>query len=97
VRTTQHAERGVNRSRRYDDVLVFGYLLTREYHELLHVIEDLAPPSVRFDETVRGIVNLGQLRQRIELRVVIHKQTAPALVDIADFIARNLPSLTRLL
>jgi His-Xaa-Ser system radical SAM maturase HxsC len=44
-----------------------------------------------FDETVRGIVNLGELRQRIELRVVLHKQTAPHLADIADFIARNLP------
>ena len=29
--------------------------------------------------------------QRIEIRVVIHKQTAPHLVEIADFIARNLP------
>jgi His-Xaa-Ser system radical SAM maturase HxsC len=43
-----------------------------------------------FDGTLRGILNLGQLRQRIEIRVVIHKQTAPYLVDIAEFIARNL-------
>jgi His-Xaa-Ser system radical SAM maturase HxsC len=43
-----------------------------------------------FDETVRGILNLGQHRQRIEVRVVIHKQTAPHLPEIADFIARNL-------
>jgi His-Xaa-Ser system radical SAM maturase HxsC len=44
-----------------------------------------------FDETVRGILHLGQLRQRVEIRVVVHKQTAPYLVEIADFIARNLP------
>ncbi len=44
-----------------------------------------------FDETIRGILNLGQLRQRIEIRVVIHKQTAPHLPEIAEFIARNLP------
>lgn len=44
-----------------------------------------------FDETVRGIVNLGEVRQRIEIRVVIHKQTAPALPEIAEYIARNLP------
>jgi len=44
-----------------------------------------------FDETVRGIVNLGEVRQRIEIRVVVHKQTAPALPEIAEFIARNLP------
>lgn len=44
-----------------------------------------------FDDTVRGILNLGRLRQRIELRVVLHRQTAPHLPEIADFIARNLP------
>lgn len=44
-----------------------------------------------FNQTVRGILNLAQLGQRIELRVVLHKQTAPALVEIAEFIARNLP------
>ncbi len=44
-----------------------------------------------FDDTIRGILNLAQLRQRIEVRVVIHRQTAPALLEIAEFIARNLP------
>lgn len=44
-----------------------------------------------FDQTMRGLLNLGQLRQRIEIRVVVHRQTAPHLPDIADFIARNLP------
>ncbi len=44
-----------------------------------------------FDDTIRGILNLAELGQRIEVRVVIHQQTAPALVEIADFIARNLP------
>jgi His-Xaa-Ser system radical SAM maturase HxsC len=44
-----------------------------------------------FEETVQGILNLGQLQQSIELRVVVHKQTAPALPEIADFIKRNIP------
>ena len=39
---------------------------------------------------MRGVLNLGQLRQRIEIRVVIHKQTARELPEIAEFIARNL-------
>jgi His-Xaa-Ser system radical SAM maturase HxsC len=43
-----------------------------------------------FDETLRGILNLGERRQRIEIRVVLHKQTAPQLPEIAEFIARNL-------
>ena len=44
-----------------------------------------------FDETVRGILNLGALGQPVEIRVVIHRQTAPHLVEIAEFIARNMP------
>jgi His-Xaa-Ser system radical SAM maturase HxsC len=44
-----------------------------------------------FAETVRGILNLAAHGQQVEIRVVIHRQTVPALVDIAEFIARNLP------
>ncbi len=44
-----------------------------------------------FNETVQGILNLGRMRQRIELRVVLHKLTAPVLPEIAEFIARNIP------
>lgn len=44
-----------------------------------------------FEETIDGIVNLGELGQAIEIRVVLHAQTAPYIVEIADFIARNLP------
>jgi His-Xaa-Ser system radical SAM maturase HxsC len=40
---------------------------------------------------VPGIMNLAQLGQRVEIRVVLHQQTAPALPEIAEFIARNLP------
>jgi len=44
-----------------------------------------------FDETIRGILNLVRLGQRVEIRVVVHKLTAPHLVEIAEFISRNLP------
>jgi His-Xaa-Ser system radical SAM maturase HxsC len=43
-----------------------------------------------FNETIRGILNLAQHGQPIELRVVVQKHTVPALVDIAEYIARNL-------
>jgi His-Xaa-Ser system radical SAM maturase HxsC len=43
-----------------------------------------------FNETIRGILNLKSLGQRVEVRVVIHKQNANKLVDLAEFIARNL-------
>jgi His-Xaa-Ser system radical SAM maturase HxsC len=44
-----------------------------------------------FNETIAGILALGRLRQRVEIRVVLQKHTAPAIVEIAEFIARNLP------
>jgi His-Xaa-Ser system radical SAM maturase HxsC len=47
--------------------------------------------SGAFNDTIRGILHLAELEARIEVRVVIHKQTAPHLVDIAQFITRNLP------
>lgn len=43
-----------------------------------------------FDETVRGVLNLKRYKQRVEIRVVIHKQTCEGLSDLANFIARNL-------
>ncbi|WP_412749689.1 His-Xaa-Ser system radical SAM maturase HxsC [Krasilnikovia sp. M28-CT-15] len=44
-----------------------------------------------FNETIAGILALGRLRQRVEIRVVLQKYTAPVIVEIAEFIARNLP------
>jgi His-Xaa-Ser system radical SAM maturase HxsC len=43
-----------------------------------------------FDETIRGILNLKRLRQKVEIRVVIHAQTYRRLPQLAEFIARNL-------
>lgn len=43
-----------------------------------------------FDETVRGILNLKRLGQKVEIRVVLHKQTFERLPELAEFIARNL-------
>lgn len=43
-----------------------------------------------FDETIQGILNLKSLNQRVEVRVVIHRQTVDRLVKMCEFIARNL-------
>lgn len=43
-----------------------------------------------FDETVRGILNLKRASQKVEIRIVIHKQTIDRLVSTCEFIARNL-------
>lgn len=44
-----------------------------------------------FDQTIRGIVNLKRCNVRVELRVVLHRQTISRLPELAEFIARNLP------
>lgn len=43
-----------------------------------------------FDETIRGILNLKRFGQKVEIRVVLHKQTYKGLPELASFIARNL-------
>lgn len=43
-----------------------------------------------FDDTIRGIMNLKEVNQKVEIRVVIHKQTIDRLVKTCEFIARNL-------
>lgn len=44
-----------------------------------------------FDQTIRGLMNLGRCGVRVELRVVLHQQTVDRLPQLARFIARNLP------
>ena len=43
-----------------------------------------------FSETVRGILNLKRLGQRVEIRFVIHADTHARLPEFARFLARNL-------
>ncbi|MDT4844219.1 His-Xaa-Ser system radical SAM maturase HxsC [compost metagenome] len=43
-----------------------------------------------FDETVRGILNLKRLGQKVEVRIVLHQQSIPRLPQLCEFIARNL-------
>ncbi|AYN96916.1 His-Xaa-Ser system radical SAM maturase HxsC [Pseudomonas sp. LTJR-52] len=43
-----------------------------------------------FDETLRGILNLKQYGQRVEIRVVLHQQSIKRLPELCEFIGRNL-------
>jgi His-Xaa-Ser system radical SAM maturase HxsC len=43
-----------------------------------------------FEETVLGILNLKRLKQKVEIRVVLHKQNIERLAKLAEFIVRNL-------
>ena len=43
------------------------------------------------DPTIRGILNLNRFAVPVEIRVVLHKITKDRLINLAEFIARNLP------
>ncbi len=47
-----------------------------------------------FDQTICGLYNAARYGLSVELRVVLHKQTIPGLLDMVDFIYRNLPFVT---
>jgi His-Xaa-Ser system radical SAM maturase HxsC len=44
-----------------------------------------------FDETMSGLYNAARNKLRVEIRVVLHKQTIPRLAPLADFIYRTVP------
>ncbi len=46
--------------------------------------------SGAFDETIQGILNLKRYGIKVEIRIVLHQQTLPRLIQTCDFIARNL-------
>ncbi|TAM58075.1 His-Xaa-Ser system radical SAM maturase HxsC [bacterium] len=60
------------------------------YSDLSHLHDFVVQADGAFDETLRGILNLKHLGQRVEIRVVIHKQTYKRLPQLAEFITRNL-------
>lgn len=48
-----------------------------------------------FYKTIQGLYNLALFRQRIGLRVVVHKQTYKRLPQLADFIYHNFPFVSQ--
>lgn len=48
-----------------------------------------------FYKTVQGLYNLALFRQRIGLRIVIHKQTYKRLPKLADYIYHNFPFVSQ--
>jgi His-Xaa-Ser system radical SAM maturase HxsC len=43
-----------------------------------------------FDQTIQGLYNATECGLRIEIRVVLHKQTISGLIDLMDYTYRNL-------
>ena len=60
------------------------------YSDLSTIHDYVVQADGAYDETIRGILNLKRLDQRVEIRVVVHQQTFKRLPKLAEFIARNL-------
>ncbi len=61
------------------------------YSDLPRVHDFVVQAHGAFDETLRGLLNLGRFGQRVEVRVVIHRHTYRRLPQLGAFLARNLP------
>lgn len=48
-----------------------------------------------FYKTVQGLYNLAMFRQKIGIRIVVHKQTYVRLPQLAEFIYRNFPFVSQ--
>lgn len=72
-----------------------------EYHQLMLGIplysdyyqqhDYIVQAKDAFNQTMQGLYNLAKYGQRIEIRIVLHKQTIPRLTRLAKFIYKNLP------
>ncbi len=60
------------------------------YSDLANLHDYVVQAEGAFDETFRGILNLKRVKQRVEVRVVLHRQTYLRLPELAEFLARNL-------
>lgn len=60
------------------------------YSDLSNIHDYVVQADGAYDETIRGILNLKRLGQKVEIRVVLHKQTYKRLPQLAEFLARNL-------
>jgi His-Xaa-Ser system radical SAM maturase HxsC len=68
--------------------LMLGIPLYSDYYQ---VHDYIVQAKDAFNQTIKGLYNLASFGQRIEIRVVLHKQSIPRLVKLAKFIYKNLP------
>jgi len=61
------------------------------YSDIPHRHDFVVQAQGAFDQTLRGIMNLERCGQRVEVRVVLHRETVDRLPALAMFLARNLP------
>jgi His-Xaa-Ser system radical SAM maturase HxsC len=68
--------------------LMLGIPLYADYY---HVHDYIVQAKDAFNQTMLGLHNLARYGIRIEIRVVLHKETIPRLARLARYIYKNLP------
>jgi His-Xaa-Ser system radical SAM maturase HxsC len=61
------------------------------YADIAGIHDYIVQAPGAFDETVEGLYNAAEAGLKVEIRVVLHKQSIPRLVELAEFIYRNFP------
>jgi His-Xaa-Ser system radical SAM maturase HxsC len=78
-------------AKRYAGIRHFDMMIGIPIYSDVSTIHDyVVQADGAFDETIRGILNLKRLGQKVEIRVVVHRQTYARLPQLAEFLARNL-------
>lgn len=67
--------------------LMFGIPL---YSDVSNIHDYVVQAHNAYNETIKGILNLKSFGLKVEIRVVLHKQTYERLPKLAEFITRNL-------
>ena len=68
--------------------LMLGIPVYADYYQ---VHDYIVQSENAFNQTILGLHNLARYNQRIEIRVVLHKQSIPRLTKLARYIYKNLP------
>jgi His-Xaa-Ser system radical SAM maturase HxsC len=61
------------------------------YSDYYQVHDYIVQAKDAFNQTILGLHNLARYNQRVEIRVVLHKQSIPRLTKLARYIYNNLP------
>ncbi|MGF7230970.1 His-Xaa-Ser system radical SAM maturase HxsC [Arachidicoccus sp.] len=68
--------------------VMFGIPLYADYYQ---VHDYIVQAKDAFNQTILGLHNLARYNQRIEIRIVLHKQSVPRLTRLSKYIYKNLP------
>jgi len=61
------------------------------YADVAGVHDYIVQAEGAFDQTVEGLYNAAAAGLKVEIRIVLHKQSIPRLVQLAEFIYSNFP------